>query len=165
MVISNSSSSSMTSSTMSSESAPISSVNEVERVTCSLFTPRFSQTISITRSSTEGTIDSSQADTAGPAGDGERTQTDHLTPGYVPQHTHAGQGNLPAVQVKRKGIRLPRTSKKGKIQGKHKKGKGTTSRAGNPARRSRHLVLVSRSSSTRHAFGSDVTRSRKRRLS
>ena len=55
MVISNSSSSSMTSSTMSSESAPTSSMNEVLRVTCSLLTPRFSQTISITRSSTEGT--------------------------------------------------------------------------------------------------------------
>src|SRR5262245_59291836 len=51
MVISNSSSSSMTSSTMSRESAPTSSMKEVLRVTCSLLTPRFSQTISITRSS------------------------------------------------------------------------------------------------------------------
>src|SRR5262249_36823897 len=69
MVISNSSSSSMTSSTMSSESAPTSSVKEVERVTCSLLTPRFSQTISITRSSTEGTIESSQS---GPQSDRKR---------------------------------------------------------------------------------------------
>src|SRR5262249_28651256 len=56
MVISNSSSSSMTSSTMSRESAPMSSMNEVERVTCSLLTPRFSQTMSITRSSTDATV-------------------------------------------------------------------------------------------------------------
>src|SRR5437773_10244627 len=60
MVISNSSSSSITSSTISRESAPTSSWKEVWRVTCSLLTPRFSQTISITRSSTEGTTDSSQ---------------------------------------------------------------------------------------------------------
>src|ERR1700676_2602147 len=46
---------------MSRESAPTSSINDVERVTCSLFTPRFSQTISMTRSSTEGTIQSSQS--------------------------------------------------------------------------------------------------------
>src|SRR5437588_649800 len=48
MVISNSSSSSITSSTMSSESAPMSSVKEVLSVTCSLLTPRLSQTIWIT---------------------------------------------------------------------------------------------------------------------
>src|SRR5262245_20643652 len=48
MVISNSSSSSITSSTMSSESAPMSSVKEVLSVTCSLFTPRLSQTIWMT---------------------------------------------------------------------------------------------------------------------
>src|SRR5438105_13362957 len=51
--MSNSSSSSMTSSTMSSESAPMSSMNAVFRVTVSLFTARCSQTISITRCSTD----------------------------------------------------------------------------------------------------------------
>src|SRR6516165_3930142 len=61
MVISNSSSNSITSSTISRESAPTSSMKEVERVTCSLLTPKFSQTISMTRSSTEGTIRSSQS--------------------------------------------------------------------------------------------------------
>src|SRR5712692_10777010 len=60
MVISNSSSNSINSSTMSRESAPTSSIKDVERVTCSLLTPKFSQTISMTRSSTEGTIQSSQ---------------------------------------------------------------------------------------------------------
>src|SRR5260370_21594310 len=94
MVISNSSSSSMTSSTISSESAPMSSVKEVERVTCSVLTPRFSQTISITRSSTEGT-------TYPPKADADRPVTAAIAPGeispasgYVPQRTHAGQGNL-----------------------------------------------------------------------
>ena len=42
----------------------MSSWKDVWRVTCSLLTPRFSQTISITRSSTEGTTDSSQMLTA-----------------------------------------------------------------------------------------------------
>src|SRR6516225_9740976 len=60
MVISNSSSSSITSSTMSSESAPMSSWNLVSRLTWSLLTPRFSQTISMTRSSTEATVGTSQ---------------------------------------------------------------------------------------------------------
>src|SRR6266542_4273442 len=55
MVISNSSSSSITSSTMSSESAPMSSWNDVLRVTCSLFTPRLSHTIWMMRSSVVAT--------------------------------------------------------------------------------------------------------------
>src|SRR5438046_1937855 len=66
MVISNSSSSSMTSSTISRESAPISSVKEVLRVTCSLLTQRLSQTIVITRSSVVATISPPKAAQAAP---------------------------------------------------------------------------------------------------
>src|SRR5438067_10246878 len=88
MVISNSSSNSMTSSTISSESAPMSSVNEVERVTCSLFTPRFSQTIAITRSSIEATVQSSSEHR--PPGPGE-CKNDFLTSSYVPQLTLEGK--------------------------------------------------------------------------
>src|ERR1043166_5559949 len=67
MVISNSSSSSITSSTMSRESAPISSWNEVLRVTCSLLTPKLSHTIWIMRSSVVATTDSSQSDSKTPS--------------------------------------------------------------------------------------------------
>src|SRR5438445_4011386 len=109
MVISNSSSSSMTSSTMSRESAPMSSVKEVERVTCSLFTPRFSQTIAITRSSTEATIQSSKRTQAGPRkANGEIA---FLALGYVPQFTLDGQGNLDGEHPHRLGGRLARTQK------------------------------------------------------
>src|SRR5260370_41396990 len=100
MVISNSSSSSMTSSTMSSESAPTSSIKEVERVTCSLLTPRFSQTISITRSSTEATFLSL------PEGSKVHPRTVHPVKGeyrvrprtYVPQRTHVRQAILATAQ-------------------------------------------------------------------
>src|SRR5262249_27558480 len=66
MVISNSSSSSMTSSTTSSESAPTSSMNEVCRVICALFTPRFLQTTSMRRSSTDVWLDAFADGTVAP---------------------------------------------------------------------------------------------------
>src|SRR5947208_7134031 len=93
MVISNSSSNSITSSTMSRESAPTSSIKDVERVTCSLLTPRFSQTISMTRSSTEGTIQSSQS---GADPQAAARASKHFFPafGYVPQQPYTGQGFL-----------------------------------------------------------------------
>src|SRR2546422_999921 len=125
MVISNSSSNSMTSSTISRESAPISSVKEVERVTCSLFTPRFSQTISITRSSTEGTTNSSLADAVRPAFAGDPHQTDHLALGYVPQPTPTRQDNLAVKQVKRE-VDLPAREQKGKATPDAKKRKEGT---------------------------------------
>src|SRR5438309_1970417 len=133
MVISNSSSSSMTSSTISSESAPISSVNEVERVTCSLLTPRFSQTISITRSSTEGTFYSSQADAAAACGAlaakgppamvakaaGPRKRATRQVssfqkpaPSYLPQQPCAEQGKLPVAQVITKGSNFAHRQKR-----------------------------------------------------
>src|SRR5262245_61489228 len=56
MLMSNSSSSSMTSSTVSSESAPRSFTNEVSGVIFSLSTPSCSATISITRSATDATF-------------------------------------------------------------------------------------------------------------
>src|SRR3990172_1271842 len=56
MLMSNSSSSSMTNSTVSSESAPRSFTKEVSRVIWSLLTPNCSPTMSITRSSTEATL-------------------------------------------------------------------------------------------------------------
>src|SRR5262249_49202055 len=93
MVISNSSSSSMTSSTMSRESAPTSSVKEVERVTCSLFTPRFSQTISITRSSVEGTIGPSQSGSSRPANGGGRSQQETIPPWFM-YHSTLAQGKV-----------------------------------------------------------------------
>src|SRR5262249_44853771 len=117
MVISNSSSSSITSSTISRESAPISSVNEVERVTCSLFTPRFSQTISMTRSSTEGTIESSQPDADRSAHGGEgQVPTMPLPSGYLPQAPPVGQDDLLAAQGRDNYRGTPHTSKKGKIR-------------------------------------------------
>src|SRR5258708_4872699 len=95
MVISNSSSSSMTSSTMSSESAPTSSWNEVCRVTCSLFTPRFSQTISMTRSSTEATVGTSQLDHKRQfRKDIRRPPRNRPFRLYVPQGAFAGQGGF-----------------------------------------------------------------------
>src|SRR5262249_9397766 len=84
MVMSNSSSSSMTSSTISRESAPMSSINEVLRVTCSLLTPRFSQTISITRSSTEGTGLSSLSGQPGIMGRMYRFRQDSERPSLFP---------------------------------------------------------------------------------
>src|SRR5688500_9708100 len=56
MLMSNSSSSSMTSSTVSSESAPKSFTNEVSGVIFSLSTPSCSATISMTRSATDATF-------------------------------------------------------------------------------------------------------------
>src|SRR6266850_6847140 len=56
ILMSNSSSSSMTSSTVSSESAPKSFTNEVSGVIFSLSTPSCSATISITRSATDATF-------------------------------------------------------------------------------------------------------------
>src|SRR5947207_1874366 len=56
MLMSNSSSSSMTSSTVSSESAPKSFTNEVSGVIFSLSTPSCSATISVTRSATDATF-------------------------------------------------------------------------------------------------------------
>src|SRR6188768_1189972 len=56
--ISNSSSNSITSSTVSSESAPRSLMNEVSRVILSGVVPIWSQTILITRSSIEGLVTS-----------------------------------------------------------------------------------------------------------
>src|SRR5262249_41877939 len=103
MVISNSSSSSMTSSTMSRESAPTSSVKEVWRVTCSLLTPRFSHTISITRSSTEGTLRSSLGGFLGRPEKRRRHKLPVPASGYVPPHTHPGQGNLSFGAAGRQG--------------------------------------------------------------
>src|SRR5438552_2796750 len=80
---------------MSRESAPMSSVNEVERVTCSLLTPRFSHTMLMTRSSTEGTIVSSPANAVPVPIGGSKPPTHCLASGYVPQRTYTGQGNLP----------------------------------------------------------------------
>src|SRR5262245_61828475 len=105
MVISNSSSSSMTSSTISRESAPMSSVKEVLRVTCSLLTPRFSQTMLITRSSVVATIRSSQsgsgrAPRAAPRSGAPEAPSRFgtacwvLTLGYLPQKPQPGQANL-----------------------------------------------------------------------
>src|SRR5215216_4956710 len=56
MLMSNYSSSSMTSSTVSSESAPRSFTNEVSGVIFSLSTPSCSATISMTRSATDATV-------------------------------------------------------------------------------------------------------------
>src|SRR4029077_20138606 len=71
---------------------PTSSMKEVERVTCSLLTPRFSQTISMTRSSTEGTIQSSQS--GGSLNGGEGIGTSLPAFGYVPQQPYNGQAFL-----------------------------------------------------------------------
>src|ERR1700730_15006271 len=124
MVISNSSSSSMTSSTISRESAPTSSIKDVERVTCSLLTPRFSQTISITRSSifSEATMNSSQR--------GARTtcgrplhQTADLPRGvYVPQRTYPRQDVSSAAQYGRIGKTVARRQIE-LVQGDEGKGK------------------------------------------
>src|SRR5215475_11952923 len=121
MVISNSSSSSMTSSTMSRESAPMSSWKEVERVTCSLFTPRFSQTISMTRSSTEGTVLFLPGG-GWPPRSLVASGSDCFATGYVPQSTHDGQAKLPKAQVK--SVKEERSHTQwGKIQGEARKGK------------------------------------------
>src|SRR4051794_18117536 len=69
MLMSNSSSSSMTSSTVSSESAPRSFTNEVSGVIFSLSTPSCSATISITRSATDATVTDLQAGICGAGSD------------------------------------------------------------------------------------------------
>src|SRR4051794_10618975 len=113
----------MTSSTISRESAPTSSVKDVERVTCSLFTPRFSQTISITRSSTEGTIRSSPS---GPRRPLAATPNDRPTAAATGLCTTATVrwARVLAVQASQAaGTLLLRVDKKRKIQQRRGKGK------------------------------------------
>src|SRR6185503_1278126 len=81
MLMSNSSSSSMTSSTVSSESAPRSFTNEVSGVIFSLSTPSCSATISITRSATDATFTVLQE------GNGR----------WPPAHHRRGQGRIQPI--------------------------------------------------------------------